>query len=548
MRLYQSISVNGFQNIQVSTIRRLTLAILMWMAIHLLSGCAPPHVQQDNIEVKVTADSKTIAVVVPLGSTAGDALEAAGLEVGIQDRSEPAKYTVLSDGDEVRLIRVVEEFQIEEDVIPYETQILRNESLPEGERRLIQPGENGLLEITHLIVYEDGVEVSSYVSKTVVIKESLPEVVMIGSQAPFAILPIWGKLAYISAGNAWVMEESTGNRRPVVTTGDLDGRIFELSPDGVWLLYTRTEPDEDLINSLWVARIDNDSGQTFPMEIENVIHFADWVPGSDNGVVFSTVETNPNPPGWQANNDLKFMNFSENGWASSHRTALDPSSGGIYGWWGMNFMWSPDGENLLYTRPDGVGLVDIEEEALNSVYDVVPLQTRSDWAWVPDVAWSPDGQYLYLVTHAPQEGLSSHEESPLFDLAVIPLVSGAPTTLAEGVGMFAYPQPSPLLETEIGEQYYKLAFLQALVPTQSRSSGYRLNVMDRDGSNRRAVFPPEGAQGLAPQRFAWSPVGEGEYIFTIGLIYQGNLWLVNVENGAAQQLTGDGLTTVLDWK
>jgi hypothetical protein len=344
------------------------------------------------------------------------------------------------------------------------------------------------------------------------------------------------------------MEETTGIRRPVVTSGDLDGRIFSLSPDGKWLLFTRSEDSEDVINSLWVTQVEGEEGLLIDLEVENVIHFADWVPDSVNGIVFSTAELSPNSPGWQANNDLKFLNFSSSGWVSGSRTAIDPSSGGLYGWWGTTFAWSPDGEEMLYARPDGIGRVDFEEEILRPFIDVITLQTRADWAWVPSIAWAPDGAYLYTVTHAPQEGLSAPEESPLFDLSVIPLTAGAPVILVKEVGMFANPLPSPAQESDYGETIYKVAFLQALVSTQSDSSGYRLVVMDRDGSNRQAVFPPEGAQGLAPQVFAWSPVGESGYNFMIAVIYQGDLWLVDVLTGQAQQLTGDGLTTALDWK
>ena len=96
---------------------------------------------------------------------------------------------------------------------------------------------------------------------------------------------------------------------------------------------------------------------------------------------------------------------------------------------------------------------------------------------------------------------------------------------------------------------YYVAYLQALIPTQSRTSGYRLMIMDRDGSNTKAVFPPEGNPGLSPQKYFWSPLADGDQ-FTplILLIYQGNLWVVNVEDGTSQQLSGDGLITAIDWQ
>lgn len=513
-----------------------------------LFACGSPQIQQDDLNVNLFVDGEAISAQIPAGSTARDAYEVSGFSIDILDESSPPFYTVLQTGDDLYLTRIVEEFVIQEEVIPYETQDLRNESLPEGEIRLIQPGKNGIQETTYRKIFENGVEVSNNIVKIVIIEAPVPEVVMVGSQAPFAVLPIDGKLAYILAGNAWVMEGSTGVRRPVVTSGDLDGFIFKLSQNGEWLLFSRSSEDEDEINELWVAKVGGDNGVEIDLEIRNIIHFADWVPGSENGIIFSTVEPSPTSPGWQANNDLAFVNFSELGWVSAPRIALDGNSGGIYGWWGTNFEWSNDGEELLYSRPDGVGYVDIGDEDLEPIIDVVPLLTGSDWAWVPNIAWSPDGNYLYLVTHAPQEGLSSHEESPLFDLTVVPLLVGPSINLVKEVGMFANPIVSPLIANNFEDDSYKIAYLKALVPTQSRNSGYRLFVMDRDGSNQKPVFPPEGAQGLAPHDFVWSPSTEKEYNFQIALTYQGNLWLINMLDGQSQQLTGDGLTSAIDWK
>src|SRR5690606_34010995 len=129
-------------------------------------------------------------------------------------------------------------------------------------------------------------------------------------------------------------------------------------------------------------------------------------------------------PGWEANNDLLVLNFETTGWVSPVRTVLEASSGGKYGWWGTDYAYSPDGEQLAYARPDAVGLVDFEPESLQPLFEITPLLTRADWAWVPGLGWSPDGYYIYTVSHAPQEGLASAEESPLFDLTVLSLVGG----------------------------------------------------------------------------------------------------------------------------
>ncbi len=62
-------------------------------------------------------------------------------------------------------------------------------------------------------------------------------------------------------------------------------------------------------------------------------------------------------------------------------------------------------------------------------------------------------------------------------------------------GMFAYPLASPLQQLGTGDLEYQIAFLQAENPERSDTSRYRLAVMDRDGSNRRSLFPRAKAPG-----------------------------------------------------
>ena len=186
------------------------------------------------------------------GSTVTQALQTAGIVPGNLDRTEPPFYTVLSEGDNIKLTRVEEKFETEQVVIPFERQIVRNETLPEGETRLVQAGVNGLEEITYRRILEDNMEISKSPVKTVVMNEALPEIVMVGAQSSFTPLNTPGTLAYLAGGNAWIMEGSTANRRIIVSTGDLDGRIFSLSPNGEYLIFTRksNKPASEEINTL----------------------------------------------------------------------------------------------------------------------------------------------------------------------------------------------------------------------------------------------------------------------------------------------------------
>jgi hypothetical protein len=108
--------------------------------------------------------------------------------------------------------------------------------------------------------------------------------------------------------------------------------------------------------------------------------------------------------------------------------------------------------------------------------------------------------------------------------------------------MFAYPSVSSL-QSSSRERQYQVAYLQAIFPSQSETSRYRVVVIDRDGSNRRTIFPANDAPGLEPQTLAWAPDAiDGQSGDFMALIYQGNLWLVDSEC-LAYQVTGDGLVT-----
>jgi hypothetical protein len=389
---------------------------------------------------------------------------------------------------------------------------------------------------------------------SVILKEALPEIRMIGVQTPFAPVKIPGKLYYMRDGNLWVIEESTGSRRAVLTIGDLDGRIFSVSDSGEWALITRRAAVEGRINNLWAAYLGGDpldeDKRLIDLNVTNVLYFADWAPGSTTKIYFSTVEPRPTAPGWQANNDLHYLTFAGTGWTTKWATVLEPNAGGVYGWWGTAFQWSPDGAQLAYNRPDGVGLVDVKTGEMTPTLEITPLQTYRDWAWAPGLTWGPDGKTLYVVNHAAPGGTVSPEESQNFDLAALLIGSRQALPLVTQTGMFAYPLASSLQDIGGGPDY-QIAYLQAQFPERSETSHYRLGIMDRDGSDRRLLFPPEESTGLTPQVHwgAWSPAAlpeSGNY--AVAVIYEGNLWLVDAATGRATQVTGDGLTTRVLWR
>lgn len=520
-----------------------------WVLLLLIGlwGCQAPVRTPQAVQVHIAVDGQTQTVRVPAGSTVRDALAQAGISLGTLDRTEPPDYTLVRDGMSVRVIRVEERVVEEEEIIPFERRVLRNEALPEGETRLVQAGVNGRRRVTYRILLENGQEVARQVLKVDVLKEAVPEIVMVGVRQPFIPRSIPGRLAYLAGGNAWVMEGNTAARRPVVLTGDLDGQVFRLSSDGRWLLFTRKNQDEGL-NTLWVVDLETQDAQPQALAGANIVHFADFSPMARWLIAYSTVEPRPGPPGWQANNDLWMQSLREHGPAAA-REVMEAQAGGVYGWWGTAFAWHPEGYGLAFARADEIGFLTLPGGEAQTWARIIPYRTQGDWAWVPPLAWNDRGDVLFTVWHG-RPGEPVDETSPEFSVvALAPMYTEHPLVLAENTGMFAYPVPSPTYRVPSGENAYWVAYLQALFPEQSETSRYRLMVMDRDGSNKQALFPAKGEPGLLPQQVHWSPAAvndRGEW--GIALVYEGNIYIVLVPSGEVWPLTTDGLVTALDWR
>ena len=118
------------------------LAIILAISL-LIAGCRSPQLGQEQISVQVIADGRTQQVEVQAGSTAGQALQAAGLDVSNLDKSDPPAYTVLGNGDEIHLTRVREEFITEEVTIPFEGRSPATNRYPKAKPAWCSPASAG---------------------------------------------------------------------------------------------------------------------------------------------------------------------------------------------------------------------------------------------------------------------------------------------------------------------------------------------------------------------------------------------------------------------
>jgi Tol biopolymer transport system component len=111
--------------------------------------------------------------------------------------------------------------------------------------------------------------------------------------------------------------------------------------------------------------------------------------------------------------------------------------------------------------------------------------------------------------------------------------------LAKQTGMWASPQWSPFND----KRESNIAFGIALSSSDSERSRYGLSVMDRDGGNKKQIFPtPANESGLSVVQVAWSPNGK-----QLIAVRDGDLWLCDFATARWSQLTANGASALPRW-
>lgn len=444
--------------------------------------------------------------------TVGEALEEAGISVSPSDEIDPPPSTNLLSSNlplpiSVTIARITETIEVIPESIPFGRRIVRSTDMsPDDPPRILQTGTPGLQEISVRIVYRDGLETERWPTAIRVIEPAVDEIIMLGVRSEPGEMAFAGRLAYINSGRAIILEGSTSSPRQIAVEGTLDGRVFQLSPAGNYLLYTVDTSDgsqEGFRNELNVIAT-TEGAEPRSLQIQNVL-WAGWDPASPNTprIAYTTARSISLPPGWEAINDLWMMALPEDN-AQPAPVRLVESYPATLGWWGGNFAWSPDGERIAYAYADEVGMMTIPggeilanptsisgaiDPTRTVLHTFTPYDTGAEWAWVPSLSWSSDGRYLAFTDHA--------GDGKQFDLRLIDIAGSSQVVLVEGAGIWAMSQWTPIsASSETG-----LATLLAADPTNSDESSYVLSLSDSDGSNLVRAFPPDGESG----RFARSP-------------------------------------------
>lgn len=498
-----------------------------------ISGCGPEPRDVLWVTVRVEGDEDLVPTE---AITVRGLLAEMGLVLGELDQVEPGLWTELRSGMVVNVTRIVA--KSERATIPYAQRILRDESRPPGEKRVLTEGKDGAEEFVYHVVIEQGREVRRELVDHRIITEPETEVVVVGIKGIVPPTPLPGLLAYVSGGNAWLIEGRSGEKRPLTFDGGLDGRLFSLSSDGARLLFSRwtDEGAGDCLNTLWIADTRLRDEPATILDVGGAM-YVEWGPGGE-WFAYSTAEKKEGAPGWRANNDLWVS--SADGITVTQVLATDHS--GLYAWWGTNYILSPDGRRVAYARANEIGVITLPGGERRTLVWFPVFHTYAEWVWVPQIAWSPDGLWLTAVVHVANEESTSIEDSPLFDLYVVDAETGDAWPIRPSVGMWGMPHWSPeAIELSDG-RLAEIAFLAARRPMTSDESPYDIFVTDRHGSYAQGVFSVGDTEELVVPGCAWSPVGD-----QLAVASAGNLFLVDLSGAAPLALTADGLSGQPRW-
>jgi len=506
------------------------LALVLAVGLLILPACGPP----EPMPVTIAVDGGQ-RVVQTTSATVRDVLGENGIILGELDRVEPDLWVGTTPGMTVTVIRVEEKQEAVREVVPFQHKTIKSEAMAEGETRLIQPGANGEVEIIYRVLLEDGVEVARNELRRVTINPAVDEIVVVGTHGALVSVPITGTITYLSAGNAWLMREASGGRRPLTSEGDLDSRVFALSPDGRQLLFTRsggTDPTAPL-NTLWVITTTVLGETAQPLDLEG-LNYGQWSSDSRR-FAYSTAERTEGSPGWKANNDLWIASFTETEASPISVTQiLSPSAESVYSWWGTRYAWSPDESYFAYAQADQAGIIDAASGERTPLIQFPVYHTYGEWVWTPGLSWSPDSRFIACVVHGPSEtGEETPQDSPVFDVWVVSIDGQVQVKLVSQAGMWAAPHWSPVRQAS-DRQESSIAYGRAQDPYNSQLGLYDLYVMDRDGSNEFKLFPSGDELGLEAPQMAWSPDGD-----QLVIAHNGNLYRLGLD-GQLRQLNADG--------
>ncbi len=365
------------------------------------------------------------------------------------------------------------------------------------------------------------------------------------------------RLAIIDSNKNLSSWQEDGSLNLIVNTGDITRAV--LSPDGEWIVYTRTSSD-GIDVSLWAIRFDGSDEKslvnhadfmtmplhpeiTDPSTILTVAPFMiEFIPDTHT-VVFNTYPQFDGP-GFFDNKDLWYVNVE----TAERRSFLSPSQAG-------HFYFSPDGSQMALVTPNQIDL--LNSDGSNRRFAVLTydfVYTYSEYAYHAMPVWSADSTFLRVaippqdplgdatapvkIFHIPTDGSMA---TLLTSIVVAPLENAI---LAPDANLFAFKEQ--LGDPADNQFSLKFANLSGSAATEFTTGSLGFGAWAPDSSHfyfinwnpRTALIGQVGAPGVIALdanpaiNFSWVTADRYLFIYQSGNNYQlrlGTLSTASVE-------------------
>ncbi len=375
------------------------------------------------------------------------------------------------------------------------------------------------------------------------------------------------RLAMVDSNQNLSSWQEDGSLSLIVNTGDVSQAV--LSPDGEWIVFTRTSPDGIDI-SLWAIRFDGSDEKilvshadflamplhpdiTDPSTVLTIApYMIEFIPGTHT-VAFNTYPQFDGP-GFFDNKDLWYVNVE----TAERRSFLSPSQAG-------HFFFSPDGSQMALVTPNQIDLLNTDGSNRRFavlIYDFV--LTYSEFAYHAKPIWSADSSFLRVaippqdplgdatapvkIYHIPTDGSMA---TLLTSILVAPLDNAM---LAPDTNHFAFKEQ--LGDPADNQFSLKFADLSGSTPTEFTTGSLGFGAWAPDSSHfyfinwnpRTALIGQVGAPGVIALdanpaiNFSWVTADRYLFIYQSGANYQlriGTLSTASVEIASL----GSGLGT-----
>lgn len=161
----------------------------------------------------VLAGKKPVTRKVP-ALTVEDALAGLGIELERRDKTRPRRTAEVEAGDRIVFTDVeLRRRHVDGEVMPAPVEKIEDDSMFEGEEKVVKEGATGLRDVTYRVIVHNGEVVDRQVATQEVLRAPVTRVVRVGTKTVAANFAggnsVWDRLAQCESGGNWAI--NTGN-------------------------------------------------------------------------------------------------------------------------------------------------------------------------------------------------------------------------------------------------------------------------------------------------------------------------------------------------